>query len=411
MGKTKTMSRKANDLGTSGGPKSAGVRRRPKVNALKKFLTSVPGEHNLKIGVNIYDQLHSDSAGKNCKQQSTTSKTHRPPPVIITGNNNNVKDFLSVIGINKYNLKMISIGTKIFLEDDNDYNKVCSALKVKDVEFFTHSTKGQKALKVVLSGLPELPMDTIKEELAMLNIHPTQISRMTTRNQNPHRALYLLHLNNNEITLQDLSKVKAIHHTIVKWNKYKPRFRGPTQCRNCSMYGHGTQNCHRRPACNLCASNEHNQSDCPLKSLDKESSPVYKCSYCVKNNINPMNHRASDPTCPGRKVYTNSRQQQQAAQHQSTRSKSTQPNRVQPNKSVFTEAPPPAPLTQTYSSIVSNNINHMEDDNKNCNHSAESLFSTTELLQIFTNAIGQIRNCRTKLDQIQVIANLISHAI
>ncbi len=416
MGKAKASSRKTNDLGSSGGPRSGCIRKRPKANTLRKFLTTMPGEHNLKTGVNIYEQLQSDSAVKNNKQQQPTinNKTYRPPPLIVTGNNNGVKDLLNVNGINKFNLKIISIGTKIFLENDDDFNKVHDALKSQAIEFFTHSTKGQKVLKVVLSGLPELPTKVIQDELALLNIYPTQISIMTTRKPNPHRALYLLHLNSNEMTLQDLNKVKAVYHTIVKWNKYKPNFRGPTQCRNCSMYGHGTQNCHRKPICNLCASSDHNQSNCPLRSLDKDSSPVYKCSYCARNNYTPINHRASDPNCPGRRAYTDSRKQ--SANHQNAKRQPIQSTESQPKKRTFIDAPAPVPLTSTFSNIVSNiqkDSNHARNDtdDKNGEHQSESLFSTSELLQIFTNAIGQIRNCRTKLDQIQVIASLISHAI
>lgn len=415
MGKSKGSSRKTNDLGSTGGPRSGSIRKRPKPNMLRKFLTVMPGEHNLKTGVNIFEQLQSDNAVRNNKQQQpTTSKTYRPPPLIVTGNNNGVKDLLTANGINKFNLKIMSIGTKIFLENDDDFNKVHDALKSQAIEFFTHATKGQKILKVVLSGLPELPTKVIQDELALLNIIPTQISIMTTRKPNPHRALYLLHLHCNETTLQDLNKVKAVYHTIVKWNKYKPNFRGPTQCRNCSMYGHGTQNCHRKPICSMCASSDHNQSNCPLKNLDKESSPVYKCSYCASKNITPMNHRASDPNCPGRRAYTDLRKQ--SVNQQNAKRKPIQSVASQPNKLMFVNAPAPVPLTSTFSSIVSNiqkDNNHVRNDidDKNGDHHSESLFSTSELLQIFTNAIGQIRNCRTKLDQIQVIASLISHAI
>lgn len=408
MGRSKHNSKATNVIGSSTIRKTGAIAKRPKVNMMRKFLATVPGERNLKIGGNIFDRLSVDS-GHETTKQPTTNKLNRPPPLIVTGNSGNIKEQLTTIGISKYSLKVMSIGIKNFLENDDDFNKVNSILKDKEVEFFTHSTKGAKALKVVLSGLPNIPIETLKEELALLNITPKDIFLMSTRNPNPHRALYLVHLNNNEITLNDLSKIKTVCHTIVKWNKYIPNSRGPTQCRNCCMYGHGTQNCYRKPTCSLCASNAHNQTNCPLKNMDKDTTPIYKCSYCINNNITPVNHRASDASCPGRSIYTESRKRSTMLQRNI---KPTETKFRTSDKKVYVDAPIPPPLTQTFSSVITGATGHAtRDENDTSSHPNDSLFSTADLLQIFTSAINRIKNCRTKLDQIQVIADLISHAI
>lgn len=83
----------------------------------------------------------------------------------------------------------MSINTKIFVENDNDYTKISSYLKDNQIEFYSHGRKDQKVCKAVLSGLPEISTDTIKDELATLNVHPIQIMQMKIQNQNPHRAL------------------------------------------------------------------------------------------------------------------------------------------------------------------------------------------------------------------------------
>lgn len=412
MGKTKPTQKAPNSAGSSTNRRTGSIAKRPKVNLMKKFLTAVPGEHNHKVGANIFDMLSTDSEID--EEKRCTTKARRPPPIIVTKTDGDIKDLLATIGISKFSLKFISIGIKVFLEDDNDYNKVSSALKEKSLEFFTHSTKDNKVLKVVLSGLPNLPIETIKEELALLNISPREVFLMSSRNPSVHRALYLLHLNASELTMQDLNKVKTIYHTVVKWNKYMPKSRGPTQCRNCSMYGHGTQNCHRKPSCMLCASSAHNQTNCPLKNLDKDTAPVYKCSFCINHNITPTNHRASDPSCPGKIVYTESRKRSSTFQR-NAKSNQTKSTINVINKKAFVDAPIPAPLTRTFSSVTSGFTDYMNQEKSNTgsdqNETDESLFSTAELLQIFTSAINQIKNCKTKLDQIQVIANLISHVI
>lgn len=179
------------------------------------------------------------------------------------------------------------------------------------------------------------------------------------------------------------------------------------------MYGHGTQNCHRRSSCTQCASSDHNQLACPLKQLAKDASPVFKCSYCTKNNIQPTNHRASDVNCPECKTYIDSRKSV-SVQHQNSKAKQREPVKSQDKRTNYI----PAPITTTTCtkfqkcSLYTNNDQqyHQNNPNKN-NNTDEDLFSTTELFKIFTNAIQDIKNCRTKLDQIQVMANLINHVL
>lgn len=155
----------------------------------------------------------------------------------------------------------------------------------------------------------------------------------------------------------------------------------------------------------LCASTEHNQTQCPLIKLSKVSSPVYKCSHCTAKNLQPSNHRASDPECPGRKTYIDTRR------NISPRQGNNYANQFKPNQrknvTQFIPAPNPPPLTRSFKDVTSNeNKKNGQTNTKNEN---DDLFSTTELFQIFTEAIQQIRSCRTKLDQIQVNTNLLSH--
>lgn len=384
-------------------------------NSIGKFFTSHPAEHNLKLGVNIFDNLSINDKQNKQKsdKQLPTTKNYLPPPLIVTGDAKDLHRTIDEIGITKFSMKNMTIGTKVFVENDNDFAKISSHLKTSNIEFYTHGRKDQKVCKTVLSGLPEISTELIRDELAALNIHPIQIVQMRTQNPNPHRALYLLHLNSNDSPLQDEQKIKSILHTIVKWSKYKPRSRGPTQCRNCSMYGHGTQNCFRRATCTLCAKDDHNQQTCPLKELPIDASPMFKCSYCTKNNIQPSNHRASDINCPGRKLYM---QLRKSGNNQQLNNKvQQQPQQLPRNQNKtnqFKPAPPPPPLTQSYRNAVLNPNEHRSEQNdRNGSQRDDELFSTAELFKIFTNAIEDIRNCRTKLDQIQVIAKLINHVL
>lgn len=343
---------------------------------------------------------------KNTSQNVRKEKTsHKPPPLIVTDKNFKIDELLARNEVTKYDRKFISIGTKIFLENTEDRAKISNALKQNNVDHFTYAMKDNKTYKVVLAGLPEVPVELIREELLSLNIHPEQIIQMTLRNPNPHRALYLVHLNGKESSYQDIQKIRSICHTLVRWSKYKPRARNVTQCRNCTMYGHGTRNCFRKSVCSLCASVEHSQQNCPLNNLDKDSSPVYKCSYCVKNNLQSTNHRSNDANCPGRKAYIDAREK--ASQRKGI---NVIPNTSEQRKNHrnFTPAPNPPPITRSFKDMLVNN-GHEEttiDSRRN-----DELFTTTELLKIFTRATEELRKCKTKLDQIQVITSLLSYVV
>ena len=199
-----------------------------------------------------------------------------------------------------------------------------------------------------------------------------------------------------------------ICHTLVKWSKYKPRAKNVTQCRKCAMYGHGTQNCFRKQTCSLCASISHSQQNCPLNNLSKDSAPVYKCAYCVSKNLQAVNHRANDINCPGRKAYIDARENA-SQRHRSNVNKSTYVNRK--NHFNFTPAPNPPPLTRSFNDVVANGgreepINVNQTGNVN-----DDLFTTADLLKIFMKAAEELKNCKSKLDQIQVIASLLNYVV
>lgn len=373
-----------------------------------------PPQHNLKHDENIFKCLDNDTKKvyKNTTNEKAPkiNKPYKPPPLILTDKSFKIDQFLACNEVTKYNIKLLSIGTKIFFENDNDLLKISNALKQANVEHFTYASKDIKTYKVVLAGLPEIPTEVINEELKSLNVHPCQIVQMTLKNPNPHRALYLVHLNGKENTFQDIQRIQAICHTLVKWSKYKPRARNVTQCRNCTMYGHGTRNCFRKPTCSLCASVDHSQQNCPLNNLSKDSTPVYKCSYCVSKNLQSINHRANDASCPGRKAYIDAREK--ASQRQRNNNNNNQPTSGQrKNHLSFTPAPNPPPLIRSFKDVV---INSTVEETEITNRTGDvnnDLFTTAELLKIFMKSAEELRNCKSKLDQIQVITNLLSHVV
>lgn len=74
------------------------------------------------------------------------------------------------------------------------------------------------------------------------------------------------------------------------------------------------------------------------------------------------------------------------------------------NNSQFKRNIPPnlnRPTLSYADSVKQNNVNEDSGD----------LFSMIDLLSIFKNAVNDLRKCRSKLDQIQVIATLLEDAV
>lgn len=322
--------------------------------------------------------------------------------------------------ITDYTYKQTTLGMKIFVQSKADFDTLVASMIDKKVEFYTHRSSEEKIMKVVLRGLPQMDIDELKTHFATeLNVRPLDIFLMKTKNENIHSALYLVHLNKNDIAFNDLLKIKAINHTIIKWAYYKPKYRGPTICNKCSCYGHGAINCNRTPHCLLCAG-PHEAKNCALRTNENPSSLIYKCYNCSKINA-PSNHRANDIKCPFRQKYLDIKNK--------ASSRSNSNHQTTPHQTSIFHQPQPllTPITQqtpTFNNNNNNNSNNRSSRNHQspsyadqlkyghqATHQNEDLFSINQLLSIFRSAVSRIKQCKTKLDQITVITSLLEYAI
>lgn len=76
-----------------------------------------------------------------------------------------------------------------------------------------------------------------------------------------------------------------MNHIIVKWAPYAPKFKGPTQCRSCTMYGHGAENCHRPKVCVYCAATEWIAKWTPLNHLRQSTTVQYSNAQAARRKI------------------------------------------------------------------------------------------------------------------------------
>lgn len=347
------------------------------------------------------------------EEDETITIHQKIAPIIVTDFNINIQSFLDKLNI-ICDIKLMSIGRKLFPKTRDDKNKLAEALKEAKVNFFSHSDSSNRFFKAVLSGLPEMHTSEIIECLKTNHdLTPTKVVMFNTKS---HNKLYLCHFDQPKMNMKRLKIVKVVHHHIIAWAPYKSKRVGPTQCFKCCMYGHGISSCNRFSVCMLCSgSHATNQCDTITPTA---LNPVFKCFNCASANIK-HDHKANDANCPFRAKYELSRDNARRKQQQKPSiAPHTQVNSVNKpdNTHRYIMAPTPPPLIASYASIAQARSNEQIHSQKNSmpintnTSNSNDLWTITEVTNLLLNSINELKQCNSKLDQLKVIANLLQHA-
>lgn len=257
--------------------------------------------------------------------------------------------------------------------------------------------------------------DELKAELKLINLLPSQVFDLNVKKQKWNEdALYLLHFKREDnITLPLLKKIRAVLHTIVTWKPYKSNKKGPTQCRNCLMYGHGSSFCRMQPNCMFCAE-RHQSMSCTNKENSNFNNKCFNCNG---------NHKSNDQSCPSRTSYINIRHSinhRNISNNLRGQPKQNDGNRNPPRNVIITTAepgPPSRPVTENFSyadAVRPNSSNNSDSSgftggNENVNNNNKNgLFSPKELMNIFSEITNRMRNCNTKEDQLGLLFDIAS---
>lgn len=269
------------------------------------------------------------SIGSKSVQQRTL---YRAAPITVPNmTSETIRAHLVAANIKDFSLKNKSIGVSVNVSSKEDYDVLLKSLDKGQVGFYSHPGKEDRMSKFVCSGLSKMDIATLKMELSELNVHPTQVYAISPRNvRYTDDTMYLMHFKVGTIKLSDLQKIRALNHTIVKWDHYKQIKRGPTQCRNCQMYGHGTNFCHLPTKCMKCGK-DHSTDEC-----DKAAESVMVCANCSKN------HAANSIECESRTKYITIRN--------SMNHRNVIRSQPEPNRRRYVDAPAPPQPTKSYSS-------------------------------------------------------------
>lgn len=340
---------------------------------------------------NSFDKLRVMSTQRTSSQKPSAPK---PAPITITQKNIDIGEILNKIEAG-YTLKRLGIGIKIYSDTAAQRETIKETLVKANIEFFSHPTNDNKTFKIILRGLPEVPTDSIVSSLKdNNNITPLKVTMFKTTSSN---KLYLIEFTKGEVNKADLVQIKVVYNHIVHWEQYRKTNKGPTQCRKCGMYGHGMSHCNRSTICLFCG-DKHDTLGCPLSSQNnKKANPIFKCVNCVHNQL-PHNHRSDDSSCPSRKKYLELRNNRNNAG-----------NKVPRSHGITHTAQHVNTRSQQQTYTFKSTAEAVKFGSLASNENSNELMSFAEVSQILFDRISELEKCKTRFDQLRVIASILNN--
>lgn len=341
---------------------------------------SASAAKHAKNNTNYYQPLQvlidDDETADNNMDAATPKATKIiiPPITIVKHDIEKIKTICKELLITKYSIQRISIGHKLFCVLQYDYDRVIKYLKDKEGEFFTYTPKSNRPYKVVLSGLDKMDAIKLKSNLIAKGLNCLDIKPVFRKDKyNNEIILYIVYFKKGSISLKELRENHtSIDYIKVKWSYHAKQSNKVTQCYNCQMFGHGSSNCNIKPFCSQCAGH-HKTIDCTITTI--------KCANCGEA------HKSTDISCRSRNAYVNLRQRN------GHNKKSTGYN-TQPSHSQQTAKFDPNGAYTSFANVVSfNNTNN-------------NLFNIDQLKELTFELINNLRNCKSKAEQFEVITSL-----
>lgn len=251
---------------------------------------------------------NNDTRNENLSRstEANNTKIYRPPPIFIPGSN--VKNTVTVLknaGLEQgafFATASNELHTvKTFTQEK--FNTAKTALKNKEIKFYSHTPKSEKLNSVLLKGVSQdFLSEQVDEYLKNRNILSVEIKKVTelkfTRDNQQMR--HIIVQISQRSSLKKLFKIKDVLHLRTRWERL--RRNRLLQCRKCQRLGHTAANRDMGYRCVKC-SGSHKQGECPLK--DHTTRENFRCANCGK-----IGHPASYAGCPYLKFAKNKRKRE-----------------------------------------------------------------------------------------------------
>lgn len=340
----------------------------------------------------------SASNPKSKKKNQSNSNSQKPPPLTIVGEaylrvKMHMDKILNFVK-GSYEIKLISSGVQVFPTTTEIFAKIKQNLIENEFLFYTHDLREEQMAKFVLHGYISTSESDLVNKLKEVNITPVQAKKLTIKNKKhlDHEVYLIYFMKNQKIKISQLREIKSLNHIRIKWEYYTNRLKGPIQCSNCQGFGHGGKNCFLRPRCIRC-SDFHKSINCPklidsttMRTRTRIPDAELKCSNCGQN------HAANYSKCEKRKEFSERRAKYRAKTQQI------------PSKSFR-----PAPELNSFNfPALSPNQPHSPQTNPlNYQPSGNNLFTTAQLMEIFSELMTKMQSASTKLQQIQALGEIV----
>lgn len=395
---------------------------------LRKFKASTMQPSTSKTSTNnVYDILDSDenisegesmvtitsNKSKRAKLSHNTAKknsaavpnasSHKPPPLNIVGvEYARINELLNKVRtkVDDYSISLAPFGIRVYAANTDRYNVLKNELKAAEIKFFTYQLRDEQMTKIVLHGLFRMTEDELKFHLDEAGVKPVKIKTMNIHQQRyTDHALYLLYfLKSENIKISNLRQIPAICHVKVRWQYYQNRRNGPMQCSRCMQYGHGGQNCFLTPVCIRCAG-PHLSNQCGLltdpatkQARTRIPNDMLRCGLCDQN------HSANFSGCVKRQEFLDRQRRYRTR---------TQPQAQRPVSNAFTHAPELDNFN--FPSLVPQNraSQFQPASTPQIAPGGDNLFTPNELMQIFSELMASMSQCRNKMEQISALGQIV----
>lgn len=329
-------------------------------------------------------------------QEESETKIYIPPITILKCKIEELHEICKIAKIEKYSIRKISIGLKLFCQSKREFDIMCNTLNEK-YEFFTYATKDEKPYKALLFGLETQDPAIVKNKLIAKGLQCFDVKIVHKKTTYATFVIFVVYFKRKTITMKELRQNHSvIDYVKVKWDFQMSKKSRVTQCHNCQMYGHGSSRCKVKTFCANCAGN-HNTTDCKENAI--------KCANCQGP------HKSTDDNCPSKTHYLNVKQRSRPLNKQQNKHLSTAtyhsinfPNSLRQNI-------PHSTGTWPYTNNNNNSLRSVNNNNNvqfplNNTPDSGELFSIQEMQALTLELITNLKNCKNKFDQFEVITNL-----
>lgn len=293
--------------------------------------------------------------------------------------------------------RLTSNGIKVIVNTVEEFKQVRTFLHSSGIKFFSHPLDEEKTMKYVMYGLHDINEDELKEVLSDYELFPTSVSKLKiNKRRHDDQNIYMLQFTYDQnVSLERLRTVRHIDGVIVKFDRYMRNKTGLTQCSNCLRFSHGAKNCFLPPRCIRCGE-AHSSAVCdkliiPRDPKSKIPAAQVKCANCGGR------HTANFEKCPERQKYLASRQNIK----DSLRNKITSHTQRRTDPLI-----PPRTTTLNVRPHAQNGPRHQFSYAQVLKSTENDLFQPMQLYQIFKRFMNELLKCKSKSEQIDVIARI-----